>query len=72
MPISIITLLNSEKVDTKNDNFVSIKGDATNLSEFKDQEFDIVFSNSVIEHLFSKENQRKWPLKPCGWANITM
>jgi hypothetical protein len=54
-----ITLLNLEKVDTKNDNFISIKGDATNLSEFKDQEFDIVYSNSVIEHLFSKENQKK-------------
>jgi hypothetical protein len=29
------------------------------LSRFKDNEFDIVFSNSVIEHLFTKDNQRK-------------
>ena len=54
-----ITLLNLQKVKTKNDMFISIKGDACDLSEFKDNEFDIVFSNSVIEHLFSKENQKK-------------
>jgi ubiquinone/menaquinone biosynthesis C-methylase UbiE len=39
--------------------FSSVKGDARNLSEYKDKEFDIVFSNSVIEHLFTKENQKK-------------
>jgi SAM-dependent methyltransferase len=54
-----ITLLNLKEVATKSKNFVSVKGDACNLSEYKNGEFDIVFSNSVIEHLFSKENQRK-------------
>ena len=54
-----ITLLNLEKVETKNSNLKSIKGDACNLAQFKDQEFDVVFSNSVIEHLFSMENQKK-------------
>lgn len=54
-----ITLLNLEKVPTKHKNFKSIKGDACELSFFKDKEFDIVFSNSVIEHLFSFENQMK-------------
>jgi hypothetical protein len=29
------------------------------LSFFKDKEFDIVFSNSVIEHLFSTNNQER-------------
>jgi len=54
-----ITLLNLEKVDTRSNNVISVKGNATNLSEYRDQEFDIVHSNSVIEHLYSKENHRK-------------
>src|SRR5688500_9014750 len=54
-----ITLLNLEKVDTKSTAFESIAGDACDLSSFRDGEFDIVFSNSVIEHLFSFDNQVK-------------
>ncbi len=54
-----ITLLNLTQVPTKYPNLLSIKGDACDLSEFKDKEFDIVFSNSVIEHLYTKENQQK-------------
>ncbi len=54
-----VTLLNLELVEPKNSNFKSVKGTACDLSEFKDKEFDVVFSNSVIEHLFSKENQKK-------------
>lgn len=54
-----ITLLNLEKVATKNAGFESIAGNACDLSSFRDKEFDIAFSNSVIEHLFSFENQVK-------------
>jgi ubiquinone/menaquinone biosynthesis C-methylase UbiE len=54
-----ITLLNLEKVATKSNNVISVKGNATDLSEYKDNEFDLVHSNSVIEHLYEKENHRK-------------
>lgn len=54
-----ITLLNLEKQEVNSDNMISVKGDATNLANFKDDEFDIVFSNSVIEHLYSFDNQMK-------------
>ena len=52
-----ITLLNLTEEKTDYPNFNSVKGDATDLSIYKDKEFDIVFSNSVIEHLFTKEKQ---------------
>ncbi len=55
-----VIILNLEKPidfkDTKQFEFV--KGNATNL-EYPDKSFDIVYSNSVIEHLFTKENQVK-------------
>ena len=54
-----ITLLNLEKEEVHAANISSVKGDAVNLSVYKDKEFDIVFSNSVIEHLHNFENQIK-------------
>jgi len=41
------------------ENYTFCQGDGTNL-QFEDGSFDIVFSNSVIEHLRSWENQRKF------------
>lgn len=54
-----IVLLNLYKADVSTPGFTSIKGDATHLEGIADKSFDLVFSNSVIEHLFTKENQEK-------------
>ena len=54
-----IVLLNLYKIEVKGAGFSSIKGDACHLEDMADKSFDFVFSNSVIEHLFSIENQQK-------------
>lgn len=52
-----IILLNTEKVETHHAGISSVAGDARNMKEFSDRSIDIVFSNSVIEHLETFENQ---------------
>lgn len=55
----IITLLNLNIQKTYSDNINSVEGDACDLSRFKDKSFDIVFSNSVIEHVGNFQMQDK-------------
>jgi 2-polyprenyl-3-methyl-5-hydroxy-6-metoxy-1,4-benzoquinol methylase len=54
-----ITLLNLQAEPVSHPSLKSMGGDATHLPLFEDQSFDLVFSNSVIEHLYTFENQRK-------------
>ena len=55
---SEIVLLNLYEAQVQEPGFTSIKGDACDLSGVADKSFDLVFSNSVIEHLYTKENQQ--------------
>jgi hypothetical protein len=54
-----ITLLNLHLEQTSHPAIQAVKGDATNLQDFAEGSFDLVFSNSVIEHLYTLENQQK-------------
>ena len=53
------TILNTDTVTTKIKNITLIKKDVRDLSEFRDNEYDIVFSNSLIEHVGDFQVQKK-------------
>jgi 2-polyprenyl-3-methyl-5-hydroxy-6-metoxy-1,4-benzoquinol methylase len=55
---SEIVLLNLYEANVQEPGFSSIKGNACNLEGIADKSYDLVFSNSVIEHLYTKENQQ--------------
>lgn len=63
-----VVLLNILTPESKNDellsNFSFVIGDGTDL-KYKDKEFDICYSNSVIEHVGSYEKQKKFAQEVC-------
>jgi hypothetical protein len=54
-----ITLLNLSPVDVRHEGFTYALGDARDMGQFGDDEFEVVFSNSVIEHVGGLGDQRK-------------
>jgi SAM-dependent methyltransferase len=59
LPNVKITLLNLHQESSNHPNITGVEGDATQMPQFESGLFDLVFSNSVIEHLYTFENQRK-------------
>ncbi|MGH2499991.1 MAG: class I SAM-dependent methyltransferase [Candidatus Limnocylindria bacterium] len=54
-----VTLLNiDQRTSQLAPNLRYVRGDATDIP-FPDRSFDVAFSNSTIEHLYTRDNQRK-------------
>ena len=54
-----LTLLNTEPVEATFPNVTNIVGDARDMRELKDKQFEVVFSNAVIEHVGNFQQQRQ-------------
>lgn len=56
--LASITVVNLEAPASRHANVTTMSGNACDMPEFKDGEFDVVFSNSVIEHVGGLPEQR--------------
>jgi hypothetical protein len=54
-----LTLLNLDVKPSRNGHVCYVQGDAREMSDFRDKEFDLVFSNSVIEHVGTFADQQR-------------
>jgi hypothetical protein len=58
-----VTLLNIQPQMVTLPNFVAVTGDATRHHDWEDARFDIVFSNSVIEHISDLDGQAQMAIQ---------
>lgn len=57
--VTLINIRRPKEADTESDQFTYVTGDATDL-DADDCSYDIAYSNSVIEHLHTRENQERF------------
>lgn len=63
-----ITILNIENVDVFNKNTKYIMGDATNEKQFQPKSFDVIYCNSVIEHVGDFNKMKKLASNIRNWG----